>query len=304
MTVAVSTSSAVEQLISINPDLNTFRIAIALASIALITIGNLRGLRESGNIFAIPTYLFVGLALLIVAIGASRIVGGTVAPLPPQPEAMPLGTETIGILLLMKAFASGSVALTGTEAIANGVPAFKPPEAKNAANTLVVMAVLLAILFIGITIVADAYQIVPSEEGSGGPTVIALVATAAFGAGSPLFYIFQISTALILFLAANTSYNAFPRLAALLAADNYMPRQFSFRGDRLAFSWGIILLSRRRGGAARGLRRHHDAADPALLRRRVRVLHAQPDGHGPPLAAPPGARLAAARGDQRARAPC
>ena len=143
----------------------------------------------------------------------------------------------------MKAFASGSVALTGTEAIANGVPAFKPPEAKNAANTLVVMAVLLAILFIGITVVADAYQIVPSEEGSGGPTVIALVATAAFGAGSPLFYVFQISTALILFLAANTSYNAFPRLAALLAADNYMPRQFSFRGDRLAFSWGIILLS-------------------------------------------------------------
>ena len=156
---------------------------------------------------------------------------------------MPLGTEAIGILLLMKAFASGSVALTGTEAIANGVPAFKPPEAKNAATTLVVMAVLLAILFIGITMVADAYQIVPSEEGSGGPTVIALVATAAFGAGSPLFYIFQISTALILFLAANTSYNAFPRLAALLAADNFMPRQFSFRGDRLAFSWGIILLS-------------------------------------------------------------
>ena len=185
----------------------------------------------------------MGLALLIVAIGASRIVSGTVVPLPPQPEAMPLGTETIGILLLLKAFASGSVALTGTEAIANGVPAFKPPEAKNAANTLVVMAVLLAILFIGITVVSDAYQIVPSEEGSGGPTVIALVATAAFGAGSPLFYVFQISTALILFLAANTSYNAFPRLAALLAADNFMPRQFSFRGDRLAFSWGIILLS-------------------------------------------------------------
>ena len=243
MTVAVSTSSAVEQLISINPDLNAFRIGIALTSIALITVGNLRGLRESGNIFAVPTYLFVGLALLIVAIGATRIVGGTVVPLPPQPEAVPLGTETIGILLLMKAFASGSVALTGTEAIANGVPAFKPPEAKNAATTLVVMAVLLAILFIGITMVADAYQIVPSEEGSGGPTVIALVATAAFGAGSPLFYVFQISTALILFLAANTSYNAFPRLAALLAADNYMPRQFSFRGDRLAFSWGIILLS-------------------------------------------------------------
>jgi hypothetical protein len=108
---------------------------------------------------------------------------------------------------------------------------------------MVVMAVLLAVLFVGITIVAQSHQIVPSEEGSGGPTVIALVAQTAFGVGTPLFYIFQASTALILFLAANTSYNAFPRLGALLAKDGYMPRQFSYRGDRLAFSWGIILLS-------------------------------------------------------------
>ena len=158
-------------------------------------------------------------------------------------EAMQLGTETLGLFLVLKAFASGSVALTGTEAIANGVPAFKPPEAKNAATALVIMAALLAVLFIGITVIADAYQIVPSEEGSGGPTVIALVAQTAFGVDSPLYYLFQTATALILFLAANTSYNAFPRLAALLAEDGYMPRQFSFRGDRLAFSWGIILLS-------------------------------------------------------------
>ena len=243
MTVAVSTSSAVEQLISVAPDINHYRVIIALTAIALITIANLRGLRESGNIFAVPTYLFVGLALLIVGIGAAHIVTGTVAPLPPQREAVHLGTQTIGVILLLKAFASGSVALTGTEAIANGVPAFKSPEAKNAANTLVAMAVLLGVLFIGITVVADAYHIVPSEEGSGGPTVIALVAHVAFGHGTPLFYLFQLSTALILFLAANTSYNAFPRLAALLAADGYMPRQFAFRGDRLAFSWGIVLLS-------------------------------------------------------------
>jgi len=243
MTVAVSTSSAVEQLISIAPELNALRVAICLTSITLITIGNLRGLRESGNIFAIPTYLFVSLALLIVAIGGFRILTGQAAPVQPQDEAMSFGTQTIGILLLLKAFASGSVALTGTEAIANGVPAFRPPEAKNAANTLVIMAVLLAILFIGISVIAAAYHVVPSVEGAGGPTVIALVAQTAFGAGSPLYYIFQISTALILFLAANTSYNAFPRLAALLAEDGYIPRQFSFRGDRLAFSWGIILLS-------------------------------------------------------------
>ena len=243
MTVAVSTSSAVEQLISIAPEINDFRVEIAVVSITLITIANLRGLRESGNIFAIPTYLFVGLALTIIAIDFFRIVTGQVLTPPPHAQAMELGTETIGIFLVLKAFASGSVALTGTEAVANGVPAFKPPESKNAANTLIVMAVLLAVLFVGITIIADAYQIVPSEEGSGGPTVIALVAQTAFGAGSPMFYTFQVATALILFLAANTGYNAFPRLAALLAADGYMPRQFSFRGDRLAFSWGIVLLS-------------------------------------------------------------
>jgi amino acid transporter len=243
MTVAVSTSSAVEQLVSIAPDINSLRVEIAIAAVVLITIGNLRGLRESGNIFAIPTYLFLGLALFIVGSGVFRVVTGQVVAGPAHPEAMPLGSETIGLFLLLKAFASGSVALTGTEAIANGVPAFRPPEARNAANTMVIMAVLLAVLFIGITILADAYAILPSEEGSGGPTVIALVAQTAFGVGSPLYYLFQVSTALILFLAANTSYNAFPRLAALLAQDGYMPRQFSFRGDRLAFSWGIALLS-------------------------------------------------------------
>ena len=243
MTVAVSTSSAVDQLISISPDLNPLRVEIALIAIALITVANLRGLRESGNIFAIPTYLFIGLAITIIVTGIIRIVSGDIAPWPRQEEAMPIGTEPIGLFLLLRAFASGSVALTGTEAIANGVPAFKPPEARNAATTMVVMAVLLAVLFIGITIVADAHQIVPSEEGSDGPTVIALVAQTAFGVGTPLFYIFQGATALILFLAANTSYNAFPRLGALLAKDGFMPRQFSFRGDRLAFSWGIVLLS-------------------------------------------------------------
>ncbi len=242
MTVSVSTSSAVDQLISIAPDLNGFRVEFALVSIALITIGNLRGLRESGNIFAVPTYLFVGLALTIVAVGAFHIVTGQAVPLPRQPEAVPLGTETLGLFLLLKAFASGSVALTGTEAIANGVPAFKPPEARNAANTLTAMAILLGVLFIGITIIARAYDIVPSIDGSGGPTVIALVAGTVFG-DSPMFYVFQLSTALILFLAANTSFNAFPRLAAILAEDGYMPRQFSFRGDRLAYSWGIVILA-------------------------------------------------------------
>ncbi|MCJ7712291.1 MAG: APC family permease, partial [Chloroflexi bacterium] len=243
MTVAVSTSSAMDQLISIMPGLELIRLETAVAVIAVITIANLRGLRESGNIFAIPTYLFVGMALVIVASGMAHIATGTVVPMAHQSEAVPYGTQTLGLVLILRAFASGSVALTGVEAIANGVPAFKPPEAKNAGNTLLAMAILLTIIFIGVTVVARAYDIVPSEALSGGPTVIALVAQTAFGTASPMFYIFQIATALILFLAANTSFNAFPRLAAILAADGYFPRQFSFRGDRLAYSWGIILLA-------------------------------------------------------------
>jgi amino acid transporter len=241
MTVAVSTASAIAQIQSVIPAAFDVRIQIAFISIALITIANLRGLRESGNIFAVPTYLFVGLALAIVAIGGWRIVTGVAAPVPPHPTAAPLGTEALGILLLLKAFAGGSVALTGVEAIANGVPAFKPPEAKNAANTMTTMAVLLGILFVGLTVVAVGFDLRPTEHG--GPSVVALAAQVAFGEGSALAYLFAAATALILFLAANTSFNAFPRLAAILAEDGYMPRQFAFRGDRLAYSWGIVLLA-------------------------------------------------------------
>ena len=240
MTVAVSTASAVAQAYSVVPSLYDIRIEIAVVAIALITTANLRGLRESGNIFAIPTYLFLGLALSMIGIGIVNVVTGHAVDIH-QADAVQNGTEGLGLFLLLKAFASGSVALTGTEAIANGVPAFQPPEAKNAANTLVAMAVLLGVLFIGITFVSDAYGIEPTVDG--GQTVVALVAGTIFGAGSPLFYLFQASTALILFLAANTSFNAFPRLAALLAIDGYIPRQFAFRGDRLAFSYGIVLLA-------------------------------------------------------------
>jgi amino acid transporter len=241
MTVAVSTAAAIAQIQSVIPAAYDIRIEIAFISIALITVANLRGLRESGNIFAVPTYLFVGLALAIVAIGLVRIVTGTAVPVPHEPDAVEFGTETLGVLLLLKAFAGGSVALTGVEAIANGVPAFKPPESKNAADTMTIMAVLLAILFVGLTIFAVTFGLLPTEEG--GPSIVALAARTAFGEGSPLFYTFAASTALILFLAANTSFNAFPRLAAILAEDGYMPRQFSFRGDRLAYSWGIVLLA-------------------------------------------------------------
>jgi hypothetical protein len=200
----------------------------------------MRGLRESGNIFAIPTYAFVGLALLMVGLGLFNIVTGVARPIQ-TPNAEDVGVGGLSVFLLLKAFAGGSVALTGVEAIANGVPAFKPPESRNAANTMTAMAVLLGVLFIGITIVAHAYAILPTHNDI--PTTVSLVAASSFGSGSLLFVLFQAATAMILFLAANTSFNAFPWLGAILAVDGYMPRQFAYRGDRLAYSWGIVLLS-------------------------------------------------------------
>jgi amino acid transporter len=242
MTVAVSTASAVEQVISALPEVADWRLIIGVGAICLITLGNLRGLRESGNIFAIPTYLFVGSAFVMIFLGVFRIVvlGEHTPPPDPIPGA-PQPVQLVGVLLIIRAFASGSVALTGTEAIANGVPAFKPPEPKNAATTLTAVAIILAILFIGITFVADSFGVVPVDNPP--RTVISQVAGIIFGDGSIGFYLFQTFTALILFLAANTSYNAFPRLGAILARDGYMPRQFNFRGDRLAFTSGILILS-------------------------------------------------------------
>jgi amino acid transporter len=243
MTVAVSISSSVEQVTSAFPALFDERVIIGLFFLILITIGNLRGLREAGNLFAIPTYLFLVSALLMIAVGSFRIIvlgeGETYAP---TLAANVTGTlEPITILLLLRAFAAGAVALTGTEAIATGVPAFKPPESRNAATTLAVMAGLLGVLFIGITFLAVGYGILPTVIGPK-ETVIAQVSRTVFGEGVP-FYLFQAFTAILLVLAANTSFNAFPRLLAILAQDGHMPRQFALRGDRLAYSYGIIVLS-------------------------------------------------------------
>ena len=244
MTVAVSTTSAVEQITSAIPELIDARIGIGVLAITLITVGNLRGLREAGNIFAIPTYLFLGSALLMIAVGVFRIViGGEHGQFAPavleQAGHVP---EQVGILLLLRAFAAGAVALTGTEAIATGVPAFQPPESKNASATLGAMALLLGILFIGITFLAVNFGIthidLPEKQ-----TVISQVARTIYGDATIPFFLFQSFTALLLFLAANTSFNAFPRLLAILARDAHMPRQFALRGDRLAFSYGIVVLA-------------------------------------------------------------
>src|SRR3954470_20300540 len=244
MTVAVSTASSIEQVTSAFPALIDERVVLGVVAIALITVGNLRGLREAGNLFAVPTYLFLGSALLMIVMGGFRIiVGGEHATFSPDLATQTGETiQSLSLLLLLRAFAAGAVALTGTEAIATGVPAFEPPEAKNAAATLAAMAALLGVLFIGLTFLAVNFGIthidLPEKQ-----TVISQIAGRVYGAGSIPFFLFQGFTALLLVLAANTSFNAFPRLLAILAIDGNMPRQFSFRGDRLAFSYGIIVLA-------------------------------------------------------------
>ena len=280
----MSTSSAVEQITSAFPGLLDWRVVIGVGAIGLITVGNLRGLREAGNIFAIPTYLFVFSALLMIAVGTFRIVVlGEGAGYQEQLIGQVEGTlQPLSLILLLRAFAAGAVALTGTEAIATGVPAFKPPEAKNAASTLGYMAALLAVLFIGITFLAVNFGITHVEFPS--QTVISQVARAVYGDGV-MFYLFQAFTALLLFLAANTSFNAFPRLLAILAQDGHMPRQFALRGDRLAYSYGILVLGGAGRAAGHRLRRGDPPAHPAVRGRRVHRLHHQPDRHGPPLAA-------------------
>ncbi len=239
LTVAVSISSASEQIVAAIPTLGEWQVLIAVVVVAAVTMANLRGVREAGNIFAVPTYLFVGTALLMIVLGAWQIlVQGAGASYPAIRESS-LDLASVAVLLLaMRAFASGAVALTGTEAIATGVPAFEPPESKNAASTLAVMAVLLGVLFIGVTFLATGYAVIPNEEA----TVLSQVAGNVFGLESIGFYLFLTFAAIILMLAANTSFSAFPRLSAVLAEDNFMPRRFAYRGDRLAFTAGIVVL--------------------------------------------------------------
>jgi amino acid transporter len=239
LTVAVSVSSASEQIVSALPGLADFGTAIAVGAVLLITLANLRGLREAGNIFAVPTYLFLGSALLMIGLGAWQIiVDGQGASYPQMAEQAGDLTSVALVLILLRAFSAGAVGLTGTEAIATGVPAFKPPEARNAATTLAIMSVILGTLFVGITFLANGFAIEPTE----GVTVISQVASYVFGEASIGFYLFLTFTALILMLAANTSFAAFPVLGAVLAGDRFFPHQFTFRGDRLAYTAGVVVL--------------------------------------------------------------
>jgi amino acid transporter len=212
-------------------------VPLCVGAVALITVANLRGVREAGSSFAVPTYVFVATMYALIGYGIFRLLTGDVTYVPPESAIAP-GSAAIGIVFLMSAFAQGCTALTGTEAISNGVPAFKPPEWRNARTTLIWMGLLLGSMFVGLSFLATQLGVLPAES----ETVLSQIGRAVFGTG-PIWILLQVATALILILAANTAFADFPRLASILARDRYLPRGFQFRGDRLAFTIGIVTLA-------------------------------------------------------------
>jgi amino acid transporter len=240
MTVIVSIVAGVFAIGSAIPWANEHKVFLSIMFVALVTIANLRGARESGTLFAVPTYGFVVSILILIAVGVVRCFGGCPAVIPPSEQiAAPAAVAGITVFALLKAFSQGATALTGVEAISNGVPAFKRPQAHNAATTLAIMGTIAVTMFLGISYLAThVHGVVASEERS----AVAQITVAIFGNNSIGFFVVQAFTAAILILAANTAYQDFPRLASILARDRFMPSQFVNRGDRLVFSNGVVAL--------------------------------------------------------------
>jgi amino acid transporter len=246
MTVAVSVASGIAAITSAFHGLRDYRVGLAVIAVAFMMLVNLRGTKESGALFAPPTYIYVISLAAMITYGLYRVFFQDLGEIPDQEEHLRelVGTSAVttgaSMFILMRAFSSGAVALTGVEAMADGVPAFRPPAAKNASTTLAAMGVILGALFFGTAVLGHHLKPVPQE---GGETVLSLLAGQVFGASSPLYYVLQFSTFAILILAANTAYADFPRLSSFIARDGFLPRQFGNRGDRLVFSNGIIVLS-------------------------------------------------------------
>jgi amino acid transporter len=242
MTVAVSVVAGVDAITSAAPSFSDHAVALSVGFVVLLLVANLRGVKESGKIFAIPTYLFVAMTYLMFLVAAIEAGSGALPDASTANEQLHRTAHVGGLLtlvLLMKAFASGCTALTGVEAISNGVPAFRPPKPRNAASTLAIMGVLSVSMFVGITVLALHMN---AHRTGNDPTVISQIAAASFGGHSVVFYVYQAATAGILILAANTAFNGFPVLSSILAQHRFLPRQMHNRGDKLVFSNGIILL--------------------------------------------------------------
>ena len=241
LTVSVSVSSGVAQLVSAFPVLDPWRVAIAVGLIGLIMLINLRGVKESGLAFAIPTYFFVVMMFITVGYGLVRFIFGSLGTVA-DPPSIHAGTQLVGqvgLFLLLHAFSSGTAALTGVEAISNGITAFKEPRSRNAGTTLIWMSLILGSLFLSITFLAGRIGAVPSEE----ETVISQLARTILSGRGPLYLAVIAATTLILIMAANTAFADFPRLSALHAGDGFLPRQLTYRGSRLVYSRGIVVLA-------------------------------------------------------------
>ena len=237
LTVSVSVAAGVLAITSAFPSLEALRVPLGVAAIVFVMLINLRGLRESGTIFAAPTYVFLVSTLGLIGLGLAQTLFGS----PPHVTGVTpavVAPESLSVLLLMRAFADGCSAITGVEAVSNGVPAFKPPEWRNARTTLTVMGALVATMFLGLSYLAGVAGATPSDHES----VVSQVGRAVYGTG-PIYYVLQLATTGLLILAANTSFADFPRLSSILARDSYMPARFAFRGERLAFSAGIVVLA-------------------------------------------------------------
>ena len=237
LTVAVSVTAGAAAVTSAFPGLDRVQVLLAADLVAVLTLLNLRGVRQSAKFLALPVYLFIGSFLVMLAVAAYRHVTQGVLP-PPPPGVVTVGTTVIGAFQLLRAFSSGCVAITGVEAISNTLNIFRPPEVRNARVTLFVMGLLLACMFVGLSTIAYVFHLAPVE----GQTLVSQVARISFGTG-PMYYVTQISTLFILVVAANTSFSAFPPLAARLARDGFLPRPLTNLGDRLVFSNGILLLA-------------------------------------------------------------
>lgn len=244
VTVSVSMSAGVSAIISAYPHLEPWRVEMGILFVSIVALGNLRGVRESGTVFSVPTYLFVVCLLITILTGLFKwATGAEINHVVPPDKELPV-TGSLTALLLLTAFSRGCSAMTGTEAIADGVQAFKPPEARNAAATLLMMAAILVTLFSGITVLASVYRVFPAggDHGAGPETVVSQLVRAIFGTG-PFYFLVQYATAAILILAANTAYQDFPRLSSILARDRFAPRQLANVGDRLVYTNGILALS-------------------------------------------------------------
>src|SRR5215208_3715335 len=241
LTVSVSVSSGVAQIVSAYPPLFNYRVPISILCVVFIMVINLRGVREAGAAFAIPSYLFIVMMLIMIGTGLFRLVTGTLPDVqnPPQIEHFGEAISGITAFLLLHAFSSGTTALTGVEAISNGITAFKEPRSRNAGITLIWMAFILGLLFLGISFLTRVVHAVPSEA----ETVISQLARTVFNGQGLLYLLVIIGTTVILILAANTAFAGFPRLSAMLAQDGFMPRQLTYRGSRLVYSYGIVFLA-------------------------------------------------------------